>query len=82
MEKLKIVYYHSAKHVKKEYRKNRCIENRDLEHESHKKYYNENRAKTNPYEKKRRETDFNFKLAHNIRVTTHQAFKSQKIKKT
>ena len=31
--------------------------------------------------KKRRETNFSYNLAHNIRVRIHQAFKSQKVKK-
>ena len=32
--------------------------------------------------KKRGETDFNYKLAHNIRSRTYQAIKSQNVKKT
>ena len=36
----------------------------------------------NLYQKKRRDSDLNFKLAHNIRVRTNKAFKSQNVRKT
>ena len=36
-----------------------------------------NREKINLYEKNKRKNDFNFELAHKIRVRTPQAFKSQ-----
>ena len=46
------------------------------------KNYNKlNREKINVYEKSKRKIDFNFKLAHNIRVRTRQAFKSQNVEK-
>ena len=57
------------------------LEIRDSELERCKKYKNLNREKVNLYEKKERKTDFNFKLAHNIRVRTRQAFKSQNVEK-
>ena len=44
-----------------------------------KNYSKLNREKINVYEKNRRKIDFNFKLAHNIRVRTRQAFKSQNV---
>ena len=40
-----------------------------------------NREKINVYEKNNRKIDFNFKLAHNIRVRTRLAFKSQNVEK-
>ena len=46
-----------------------------------KKYNKQNREKINPYEKNSRIIDFNFNLAHNIRVRARQAFKSQNIEK-
>ena len=46
-----------------------------------KNYNKQNREKTNLYEKHKRRNDFNFKLAHNIRVRTRQAFKSQNVEK-
>ena len=46
------------------------------------KNYNKlDREKINVYEKNKRKIDFNCKLAHNIRVRTRQAFKSQNVKK-
>ena len=39
-------------------------------------YANQNRLRINNYEKNKRETDFNYKIAHNIRVKTNRAFKS------
>ena len=48
----------------------------------HKKYQKKNRDKINFYEKNRRDPVLNFKLAHNIRVRTNEAFKSQKVRKT
>ena len=44
-------------------------------------YKGENRSKINSYEQNKRNNDFNFKLSHNIRVRTRQAFISQNIKK-
>ena len=41
----------------------------------------QNRKKINLYEKNKRKIDSNFKLAHNIRVRTRQAFKSQNVEK-
>ena len=45
-----------------------------------KNYNKQSREQTNLYEKKRK-ADFNFKLAHNIRIRNHQAFKSQNVEK-
>ena len=39
-------------------------------------YTKQNRARINNYEKNKRKTVFNYKLAHNIRVRTNRAFKS------
>ena len=57
------------------------LENHDSELERCKKYRILNREKTNLYEKNKRKIDFNFKMAHNIRVRTRQAFKSQNVEK-
>ena len=53
----------------KEYYQHTCDKN--------KKYKRDNREKRNNCEKKRRQTDFNFKLICNIRNRTHQAFRAQ-----
>ena len=46
------------------------------------KNYNKlSRQKINGYEKFKRKIDFNFKIAHNIRVRTLQAFESQNVEK-
>ena len=58
------------------------LKNRDQLFEHHKKYKKENRDKINFYEKNRRDSDLNFKLAHSIRVRTNKAFKSQNVRKT
>ena len=39
-------------------------------------YAKQNRLRINNYEKNKRKTDFNYKIAHNIRVKTNRAFKS------
>ena len=39
-------------------------------------YTKQNRARINNYEKNKRKTDFNYKIAHYIRVRTNRAFKS------
>ena len=49
--------------------------------EYRKMYAKQNRAKINIYDKKNRETDFNFKLAGNMRSRRSQTFKSQNVKK-
>ena len=36
----------------------------------------QNQARINNYEENKRKTDFNYKIAHNIRVRTNKAFKS------
>ena len=46
-----------------------------------KNYNKQKRKKINLREKIKRKFDFKFKLAHNIRVRTHHAFKSQNIEK-
>ena len=57
-------------------------ENRDRINNNQKLYKKQNRTKINLYEEKRRETDFVYKLANNIRVRNNQAFKSQNVRKT
>ena len=57
------------------------LENRDQIIEYHKKYEKENRVKTNFYEKNRRNSYLNFKMAHKIKVRTNKAFKSQNVGK-
>ena len=44
-------------------------------------YAKQNRARINNNEKNKRKTDFNYKIAHNIRVRTNKAFKSQNVRK-
>ena len=39
-------------------------------------YAKQNRSRINNYEKNKRKADFNYKIAHNIRVKTNRAFKS------
>ena len=56
--------------------------NRDWVLNKRKMYVKKNRAKINLYQKKRRDSDLNFKLAHNLRVRTNKAFKSQNVRKT
>ena len=46
-----------------------------------KNYNKQNTEQINFLEKNRRRSVFNFKLAHNIRVRTRQAFKSQNVEK-
>ena len=85
-------FYNQCKICRKEYKiensiqliqkqKDYCLENRDSELDRCKKYKILNREKINLYEKNKGEIDFNFKLAHNIRVRTRQAFKSQNVEK-
>ena len=64
-----------------DYYKNYYYKNHDSELERCKKYKFPNRGKLNEYIKNRLKTDLNFKLAHNIRVRTRQAFKSQNVEK-
>ena len=47
-----------------------------------KNYKKQNREKINIYEKNKRKTDLNFKLACNLRSRTSSAFKSQNVRKT
>ena len=49
---------------------------------NHKNHNKKNRSKINAYERRRRKTDFIFKLICNIGRTTNLAFKSQNIRKT
>ena len=44
-------------------------------------YHNNRKEQRKNYEKNKRKIDFNFKLAHNVRVRTRQAFKSQNVEK-
>ena len=55
--------------------------NRDQLINNMKNYNKQNREKSNLYRKIKRKIDFKFKLAHNIRVGTGQAFKSQNVEK-
>ena len=57
-------------------------ENHDRINKNQKLYKKQNQTKLNLYEKKRRETDFVYKLANNIRVRTSQSFKAQIVRKT
>ena len=57
-------------------------EKREQRKEYGKFYARQNRARINAYERQKRITDSNYKLAHNIRAVTRQAFKSQNVKKT
>ena len=76
--------------IKKDGYKSECIfcskeyyyVNRDWVLNNRKTYVKKNRAKINLYQKKRRDSDLNFELAHNIRVRTDKAFKSQNVRKT
>ena len=51
-------------------------EKREQKLQYQKLYTKQNRARINNYEKNKRKTDFNYKIAHNIRVRTNRAFKS------
>ena len=44
-------------------------------------YARQNRTRINAYERQKRITDPNYKLAHKIRAMTRQAFKSQNVEK-
>ena len=70
-------YYLNNRDRKKEYYRN----NRDKLLDKTKNYNKLNREKINVYEKNKRKNDFNFKLAHNIKVRTRQAFKNQNVEK-
>ena len=86
--KLKSNFYKDC--IKKDGYKSECIFcsreyyyiNRDWVLNNRKMYVKKNRAKINLYQKKRRDSDLNFKLAHNLRVRTNKAFKSQNVRKT
>ena len=66
----------------KEYQKNYYLDNRDQIIENHKNYIKQNREKIRLYEKNRKKTDLNFKIACNLRSRTSSAFKSQNVRKT
>ena len=76
--------------IKKDGYKSECIfcskeyyyVNRDWVLNNRKMYVMKNRAKINLYQKKRRDSDLNFKLAQNLRVRTNKTFKSQNVRKT
>ena len=51
-------------------------EKREQKLQYQKLYAKQNRMRVNNYEKSTRKTDFNYKIAHNIRVRTNRAFKS------
>ena len=61
----------------KEYNKR----NRDQINENQKRYQKKSRPRINIYEKNRKKTDLNYKLACNLRSRTSSAFKSQNIRK-
>ena len=71
-----------CKFCKNIYNKNYYIENRDSALECRKKYKLKNRRKINEHNKNRIKSDFNFKLACNLRSRTYKAFKSQNVRKT
>ena len=72
------------KHYNENQEKNKkyYLENRNRIVNNQKLYNKQNRTKINLYEKKRRETDFVYKFANNIRVRTSQSFKAQNVRKT
>ena len=86
--KMKSIFYKDC--IKKDGYKSECIfcskeyyyVNRDWVLNNRKTYVRKNRTKINLYQKKRRDSDLNFKLAHNLRVRTNKAFKSQNVRKT
>ena len=51
-------------------------EKREQKLEYQKLYTKQNRTRINNYEKNKRKTNFNYKIAHNIRVRNNRAFKS------
>ena len=51
-------------------------EKREQKLQYQKLYAMQNRSRINNYEKNKRNLDFNYKIAHNIRVRTNRAFKS------
>ena len=55
-------------------------EKRERKLQYQKLYAKQNRTVINNYEKNKRKTDFNYKIAYNIRVRTNRAFKSLKNK--
>ena len=57
-------------------------ENRDRINNNQKLYKKQNRAKINLYEKKRRETDFVYKIANSLRVRINKTIRSQNVRKT
>ena len=58
-----------------------CFVNRGWVLNNRKTYVKKNRAKINLYQKKKKDSDLNFKLAHNLRVRTNKAFKSLNVRK-
>ena len=70
-------YYLNNRDRKKEY----YYRKRDQLLDKTENYNKLNREKINVYEKYKRKIDFSFKLAHNLRVKTHLAFKSQNVEK-
>ena len=75
-------YYmnNSVKLIQKQ--KDYYLENQDRINNNRKIYNKENRVKINFYEKNRRASVLNFKLACNLRSRTNKAFKSQNVRKT
>ena len=70
-------YYNENQEKSKKY----YSENRDRINNNQRLYNKQNRTKINLYEK-RREIDFVYKLANNIRLRTIQSFKAQNVRKT
>ena len=71
-------YYNENQEKSKKY----FSENRDRINNNQKLYKKHNRTGINLYEKKRREIDFVYKLANNIRVRISQSIKAQIVGKT
>ena len=70
--------YNQCKVCKKDY----YNKNRDRLLNKQKFHTKENREKIRFYEKNRKKTDLNFKIACNLRSRTSSAFKSQNVRKT
>ena len=58
------------------------LDNRDQIIENHKNFKKQIREKINIYEKNKRKTELNFKIACNLRSRTSSTFKSQNVRKT
>ena len=75
-------YYNENRDQIIEYKKKYYLDNRDQIIENRKIYIKQNRDKIKFYKKNRRDLDFYFKIACNLRSRTSSAFKSQLVRKT